>query len=178
MCEVSYVLCPMSYVMCDVSYVVCHVYYHCEDIIKRYYFLLFFIFEKNDFSFLFIFYSFTSQLDLGVDTDGTQIVKGTHTRKVFLFTNYLIWAKEQKNKSLKYNGYIQMSDMYLVEMAGTEEILQNSFEIHNATTSVCVVCFSAKTFRQKREWVQAIKRLCKESLVKRLTRWVVVCVCV
>ena len=57
-----------------------------------------------------------------------------------------------------------------MDVCGHQEVLQNSFEVHNSADAAksSVVCFSAKTYNQKREWVQTIKRLHRDCVMEKM----------
>ena len=124
-------------------------------------------------------------MEVGEDGEGTQTVKSTSERLVFLFSDIIIWAKEKKN-IFKVEGAVLLTNTRIVDVSGYNEILQNSFEIHAVDGVVCTdsnqisaigmnhpssssssssdgvvssVCVSAKSVSVKREWVQLIKKL-------------------
>ena len=108
------------------------------------------------------------QVELGADSSGGQNVKSTSERAVFLFTDMLVWAKEKEKGVLRLDGSVGVDRVRVVDVSGYQEILQNSFEVHDNAQGVCVAVLSAKTFSAKREWVQLIKKMNRDFLMRKM----------
>jgi hypothetical protein len=140
-------------------------------------------FLKVLYSFIFCFHSkssrfwFCSNRKVKVEvggSSGNQTVKGTSERTVFLFSDLIAWVKEkdkEKKGIYKLDGAVLIERVRVVDVSGYQDVLQNSFEIHDTSlpsTSSCVIVLSAKNLTAKRDWVQMIKRLNRDFLLKKM----------